>query len=68
MKEPAWSEALKKVLDEGSQDGSIRLVTLRLADYDPARAAEIERDCTLTEIAEAATVKRHDDDCEVEVD
>jgi hypothetical protein len=46
----------------------MRLVTLRLADYDPARAAEIERECTLTEIAEAAQVKRHDNECEVETD
>jgi len=46
----------------------MRFVTLRLADYDPARAAEIERDCTITEIAEAAMVKQHDNDTEVELD
>lgn len=60
--------ALKSILDKGAQDGNIRLVTLRLAEHNPARAAEIERGCTLTDIAEAAMVKRHDNECEVDTD
>ena len=46
--------------DRSSLDEPYRFLTLRLAEYDPVRAAEIERGFTLTEIAEAATVKKHD--------
>lgn len=46
----------------------LRIITLRLAEYDVARAAEIERQCTLTEIAEAAVLKQHDNATEIEVD
>lgn len=42
-----------------------RFLTLRLADYDPAQAARIERECTLTEIMEALVVRRHDNEAEV---
>lgn len=38
----------------------LRTPILRLAGYDPARAAEIERSCTMTEIAEAILVRGHD--------
>jgi len=46
----------------------LRIITLRLADYDAVRAAEIERQCTITEVAEAAVLKQHDNACEIEVD
>jgi len=46
----------------------LHVITLRLADYDPARCAEIERECTISWIAEAAVLKQHDDSTEIEVD
>jgi len=46
----------------------LRVIILRLADYDPALAAEMEQECTINEIAEAAMLKRHDNECEVEED
>lgn len=43
---------------------SLHVAVLRLCDYDPVKADEIMEGSTLTEVAKAVTLSRHDNEIE----